>query len=386
MIGFISEIIQRFGPRLAGSTAEANAQLFVKQEIEQFLPQATLQTFKAPLTAKFRKMKIYAVLYWVSTALFFWNPLAAFVLAIGNAFITVNDLMRNGTLLDFLFPKLQSSNVTAVVEPQQRARQTIVFAGHIDSTEECQWWYWLKQLGGYLTFVCGILIILFAVFTTVEALFLIAFGKHVLRELNWFFLVLAPVQLVYFTFHSKRVVEGAADNLSGIAISYDLLKFFHNNPLQHTRIRFISFGSEEKGLRGSKAYVAANLAELKAENSKLVNIDTIRVAQDVTIVHKETMIGVAHDAGLVQEVKTAFDKLQLPCGIHPLPMGGTDAVPFSAQGIPAISIIGLNTKKLDPTYHTRLDTVAMLEPQALENVKQALIAYVQSSDARLPNQ
>lgn len=383
MIALIRDIIHQFGPRLAGSEAENNAQLYLKNKLSSFATSAEQQFFEAPLTAKFRKMKIYATLYWLSVLLLFFNPFIAAIIAIANAFITVSDLMRNGTLLDFLFPTMQSSNVTATVEPTNTAQQTIVFAGHIDSTEECQWWFWLKQTGGYLTFICGILIIALAIYATINLLWLLLFSEQVLSEIKWLFLALSPVQIVYFTFHSKKVVEGAADNLSGIAIAFELLKYFHENKLKNTRIRFISFGAEEKGLRGSKAYVKKNLNQLNNEKSILINIDTIRVANDVSIVHKETMIGVNHNEALVKKVKASFDNLHFPCRINPLPMGGTDAVPFSMNQIPAISIIGLNTQKLDPTYHTRLDTLNMLEPQALVNVKQALIHFTNEIDTSI---
>jgi len=380
MIHFIGEIIERFGPRLAGGAAERNAQLFLKAELEKFAAKAELQNFEAALTAKFRKMKIYAVLYWLSVAVFFFNPFAAFFIAIVNAAITVNDLMRNGTWLDFLYPKLQSCNVTAVVEPRGEAKKTIVFSGHIDSTEECQWWYWLKQWGGYLTFACGILIIAYAAFCFFEVSARVIFNQAVFTSLNWFFVALSPVQLVYFSFHSKKVVDGAVDNLSGTAISFFLLQHFKANPLAHTRVRFISFGAEEKGLRGSKAYVQQNIAQLKAENSFVVNIDTIRLVKDVCIIDKETMIGVNHNEQLASEVRSSFEGLQLPVKVSSLPMGGTDAVPFSMAGIPAVSVIGLDTKSLDPTYHTRLDTLDMIEPQSLQNVKNALVNFVEQTD------
>jgi len=380
MIDFIADIIKQFGPRLAGSEAERGAQLFVKTELEKFAPKVELQTFEAALTAKFRKMKIYAVLYWLSVVVFFFNPFIAFILAIINAAITVNDLMRNGTWLDFLYPTLQSCNVTTAIEPQSEVKQTIVFAGHIDSTEECQWWYWLKQWGGYLTFVCGILIVAYAAFCFFEVGARVVFNHSVLSPINWLFVALAPVQLVYFSFHSKKVVDGASDNLSGTAISFFLLKHFKENPLKNTRIRFISFGAEEKGLRGSKAYVQQNIEQLTAENSFVVNIDTIRLVKDISIVSKETMIGVNHNEPLVEGVKASFESLKFPIRVNPLPMGGTDAVPFSMAGIPAISVIGLDTKTLDPTYHTRLDTLDMIEPQSLENVKNALIDFVLKTD------
>ncbi len=380
MITLVREIIHRFGPRLAGSDAERQAQFFLKNELEKFADATSLQTFQAALTAKFRKMKIYAALYWLSVALFFYSPFIACALAIFNAAITVNDLMRNGTWLDFLFPQKESCNLTAIVEPQQQATQTIIFAGHIDSTEECQWWFWLKQWGGYLTFAAGISIVLHAVFCFAEATARLVFHHTVLDSLNWVFVALAPIQLVYFTFHSKRVVDGAADNLSGIAIAFHLLKHFRQHPLQNTRIRFISFGAEEKGLRGSKAYVKQNLEQLKSENSLLVNIDTIRLTHHISIIDKETMIGVKHNQQLVAEVKQSFVRKGFPIRTNPLPMGGTDAVPFSMHGIPAVSVIGLNTKSLDPTYHTRLDVPDMIEEKSLENVKEALIDFAVMKD------
>jgi hypothetical protein len=374
LIQFIDTIITTYGPRLAGSEAEKGAQLYVKSELEKFGSHVSFQPFKAALGAKFRKMKIYAGLYWLSVAVFFFNPYAALALAILNAVVTYNDLMRNNTLLDFLFPVQESANVTAIIEPTGTATSTLVFSGHMDSTEECQWWYWLKGVGAYLTFGCGILIVLYPVFVLAAILF------PAISFLNWFFIIVSPVQLVYFTFHSSKVVPGASDNLSGVAIAFHTAKYFAENPLKNTRVRVISFGAEEKGLRGSKAYVAANLAQLKEEKAQLVNIDTIRVSDSVSLVNREPMANVVHSKDLEHRLTNSFANNNYAIPVNALPMGGTDAVPFSKNGIPAISIIGVPSDKLDPTYHTRLDTVDMIEPQALERVKNALIDFARTWD------
>jgi aminopeptidase YwaD len=50
---------------------------------------------------------------------------------------------------------------------------------------------------------------------------------------------------------------GAVDNGSGIASVVELAKLLSRYPLKRT-VRFISFGSEETGLLGSQAYVAAH--------------------------------------------------------------------------------------------------------------------------------
>jgi hypothetical protein len=61
-------------------------------------------------------------------------------------------------------------------------------------------------------------------------------------------------------------------------------------------------------------------------------------------------------------------------------MGGTDAIPFQQKNIPSLSIIGMNMKKLDPTYHTRLDVIENVNQAALDNTKTALIELVNQWD------
>ena len=63
-------------------------------------------------------------------------------------------------------------------------------------------------------------------------------------------------------------------------------------------------------------------------------------------------------------------------------MGGTDAVPFQQDAIPSLSIIGMNMKSLDPTYHTRLDVIDNVDQKALDYVRDGLIELVRQWDAQ----
>ena len=59
------------------------------------------------------------------------------------------------------------------------------------------------------------------------------------------------------------VVPGAVDNLAASALAAALARRLANNPASvppGVEIRFISFGGEEAGLRGSRRYVARLLA------------------------------------------------------------------------------------------------------------------------------
>ena len=75
-------------------------------------------------------------------------------------------------------------------------------------------------------------------------------------------------------------VPGAADNLSASALAVAMCRFLVKNPSyipDDTEIRFISFGSEEAGLRGSRRYVERHLDELKRLDARLLNFESSRL-------------------------------------------------------------------------------------------------------------
>jgi Zn-dependent M28 family amino/carboxypeptidase len=146
-------------------------------------------------------------------------------------------------------------------------------------------------------------------------------------------------------------------------------------------LRFISFGSEEKGLRGSNAYIKRHLQELQEENAHLINIDSVRLPDEVSIITGEAMSFVKFNENLIAKTAAAFASKNLPYKTGAIPMGATDAIPFQKNGIPSLSIIGISMKSLDPTYHTRLDVIENINQQALDNVKSALVALIQKWDA-----
>jgi len=64
--------------------------------------------------------------------------------------------------------------------------------------------------------------------------------------------------MILVTERTQSGPPGAADNLSACALAVALCGFLLRNPSYipvDTEIRFISFGSEEAGLRGSRRYV-----------------------------------------------------------------------------------------------------------------------------------
>jgi hypothetical protein len=385
----IQDIITRFGPRPAGSEAERRAQEHVANDMLRYTDNVEVLPFMAHITAKFKKMKIYAMLYMLTLVVFWFSPTAAMIISVINTIVIVCDLMRNDGIADFLFPKKMSWNVTATLEPQGDVKSTLIFSGHMDSTNECTWWYRFKQYGAHLTIMTGLTMALFSLFL----IWYVAADYFIYDDMPsysfWLymvFVILSPLTIIYFTFHGDLVVEGACDNLSGVILAKNIVSSFADpnhkgkSILKNTRIRFISFGSEEKGLRGSTAYVAGHLDKLREESAHLVNIDSVRDPNELSIVTGEVMSWVTFDKFLVNKTMQAFRAANIPYKSGSLPMGGTDAIPFQQKNIPSLSIIGMNMKKLDPTYHTRLDVIENVNQAALDNTKTALIELVRHWD------
>lgn len=384
MIDLISTIIKKFGPRPAGSTAETQAQQYVAEQCREFTDKVHILEFDEYLQARFGKLKYFSLLFFIAMALYFISAELALVISLVNAVVFVLEFMTYRTVIpSFPGPKSTSRNVEAVLEPQGEVKSTLLFTGHIDSVYEFKWWYKLGQNGMYLTIIAGVLIVLLPLFY----LFVLLCAKAQSLIYVWsIFLLLSPSLVAYFNMHGSNPVDGACDNLSGISISYHVLKHFAESNekgksfLKHTRLKFVSFGSEETGLTGSAHYVKQRIAELKNENAHLINIDSVRLPDEICIVQKELMNGVNFDKTLIEKLKTSFGAVNIPIKTGTTPVGGTDGVPFIRAGIPAVSIIGLPMGKLDPTYHTRRDVIENLNPLALDNTKKGLVEFVRKWD------
>jgi len=382
-IQFIEDIIQRFGPRPAGTDAEKNAQEYLAQKLREITPHTRFLPFTEHLDARFGKLKYYSAIYVLCLLLYWWQPWVAVVVSGISLFFLLADMMMYRDVLTNFPGKLQtSSNVDAVLEPQKEVRSTIILSGHMDSTLEYTWWYKLGHFGIILTVIAGVVIALQFAF-----LLLHAFQPSDAHLYVWaVFVALTPVLIVYWNMHGKDAVEGAQDNLSGVSIAYHVFKHFANanepgkSGLQHTRLRMISFGSEEKGLCGSRAYAKEHLNQLKAENAYLINIDGVRLVKEIAVVKNELMNGTTHHPLLISKIKTAFNQINQPAKEVTVPIGGTDAVSFARKGIPSVTIVGMSASEYDFTYHTRHDKVENIEPESILQVQKALELVIEQWD------
>jgi hypothetical protein len=377
---FVGHFIDTFGPRRAGSEAETKAQHFLGEELKQFCDTVAVEPFDAALRAKFRSLRWFTAGFAIALVLPYWSLPAALFVAALNAVLYVFHFVLFHAVLDPLFPKLRSHNVIGTIEPKEQAESTLIFSGHMDSTPEFIWWYWFKGWGARMMVFAGFSWLLLPLFYALALATDFAVWKSVPW---WVFVGLSPLSLAFFFIHGKRIVPGAQDNLSGVAVAFETARRLANGArLQRTRIRFVSFGSEECGLKGSGAYATRYKHELLEENTHVINLDGILDIDNMFVIEREVMAMQTHHRPLMDALLDAFERNGLPRKPGTIPIGGTDASSFSARGIPATSIVGLPMGKLHPTYHTRLDTLDCLDPDTLQRMSSVLVDFVQVWDAQ----
>jgi len=296
------------------------------------------------------------------------------------------------TWFDMFFPQEISRNSYGVLEPEDgKYDYTIILSGHTDTS-----WTWRHSehaykykdnpiIGLVATYgkvgfgaVCYFYIVLFSVFMAViQALTLIKgandFGMATLfaNVIYNRFLIAMHIVPVITAFgclfvamwndpHGKNASRGAMDNATGIALSYEVIKYFRENPdkmPKNCRIVDLNVGSEESGLRGSMAFAQEHKNDDLTKNAWNINIDSVADKDYFEVVIKDDWQGCRFDTDLEQMFKDTFNELEIPSKtnhcIHN-PVGGCDSTPMTRAGIKSITFAAQNPM-LTYYYHTWRD-------------------------------
>ncbi len=378
---FIENIIAQFGGRLSASETEYAAQQYFKTLLQPFCSEVTTQEFDVARNAMFGSLKIFFGIYYLCLIIYWFHVPAAFYISLVNTIVFIGHFVVYGSWLDPFYNKFRSSNIIGNILPEGTVTRVVIVSAHMDSATEFQWWFQWKQTGLVLTILSGFMLPLFTLFTGFVWLF--SQGNHSIGYgdlLYWLFVIFAPFTITMFAIHGDRVVPGAQDNLSGLAVALELARYFsEEKKLQHTQLQIVSFGSEEVGLKGSK-YFAEQYPEALKAKTIVVNLDGIKDSKNFHLISKEPMILTKHSKQLNARLSQSFKACDIKVDEQAIPFGGTDATPFSRAGFQATSIVAIDFKTLDPTYHTRLDVPEFVEEKAMEDCSKVLKHFVEKVD------
>lgn len=375
----ITKVCRRIGPRKPGSPEEYRAQQWFQKDMKNYCEETRIEEFTLHRQG-FMGFIPFTVACGIASVFVNWfaSPIAALILCICAFVPLFFEFLMYKEFDDFLFPKQTSHNMIAVRNPKGEVKQRIVMVGHSDSQFE---WTLNYLIGGLqaklfveIPAVVGLIV------QTVFALVCIIAGKGGaavnIQSARWFFIlffviscVFIPFEFAFLFFQSwTKSVPGASDNLSGCYVGMAVVKALDEAKVrfENTEVVVICSGSEEAGLRGSKAYAKAHEKELKEIPTCVVALDTFRDLETMAVYHRDLSGTLQHHDGTKVLVHDACANCGFDVKYESIYIGGSDAASFTQRGIPATGFAAM-----DPAppryYHTRLDTPENLRPEAIKS-------------------
>jgi hypothetical protein len=423
----VKAICTEVGPGLPGSTQERERAAILSKELESHLGagNVAVEEFAVAPWAGLGAMRLSALLLLVAALLnlsigHFGLPAwltagAALVFSILSPLPFILQDIFGFELLDPLFKKKQSVNVIGTLRKPGtgKAKRLLMLSGHHDSAAEITWLRlfgdvkrllmrsgphasasgksWLGFLDYGFYFLTGTLVIGFIAMLAMSLIQLtgvIAGNASTVRlgTLGWVLLAYPVVPSVLFAlfFAVERkdggTVPGAVDNLSGSALTVAMCRFLVKNPAYippDTEIRFVSFGSEEAGLRGARLYVERHLDELKRLDARLLNFEMV-AHPEIPIYTSDVNGTVKNSPEMVESAVAAAVRAGVPHKIISASLGvATDAGPFSRAGLKATTLIPFKVPQQQIAfYHQKWDGPEVLTIEPLLNVLKLALEWV----------
>ncbi len=376
MVDEITHICKTFGKRDPGSKGEHEACEYMAKVLkdECGCDKVEIESFEENPGSFFGWIYITFTLIFIAMVCLFFAPVISAVLIAMGFLIAIVQFGAYKKLVDKFFKKATGHNVTAIKKCTGETKRRIIFNGHPDAAWE---WPVNYKLGGVffeghiIVSVLGAFYYLaIAVMSVVRnGAFSSILDDQLLLKCALWGLLFVPFMIgMYFLWNPKLVVDGANDNLTGCYIGIAILKALKEEGIEfeNTEVGVILTGSEEAGLRGSKAWCEKHKGEFEDVPTFIYSYDTIYDPKYLMTNYRDLNGTVKVDKDVSDLFMEAAKELDIPCkkGMVP-PLGGaTDSAAFAQAGFRVTGITGLN-HKLEDYYHTRRDTYDNMNAEGL---------------------
>ncbi|MEG1528850.1 MAG: M20/M25/M40 family metallo-hydrolase [Clostridia bacterium] len=288
---------------------------------------------------------------------------ASIALILIGAIIMIAEFVLYRELVDKIYPKKTSCNLTATKKPTGEIKRRLFYNGHPDAA--CEWT--LNYLGGGVLFVGHIVysMIGLLLLAAIAVCALAGVSHDILSILIYVTIAFVPAWiLLYILWNEKIIVDGANDNLTGCYMGIAVLKALKDQgiELEHTEVGVLISGSEEAGLRGAKAWCKAHpeYSDKGDVETLIISFDTIHEGRFLQVNQRDLNLTVKANVKAGNMFKAAADKVGVTCNLGNVPLGATDSAAFNQAGFKATGITAMD-HNLQDYYHTRKDTIGNLD-------------------------
>jgi hypothetical protein len=160
----------------------------------------------------------------------------------------------------------------------------------------------------------------------------------------------------------SETVQGANDNLSGVAALVGLAEILREQPLDGLRVLLVSCGAEETLQDGVRAFMARHSGELARERTWFVNLDTVG-SPHLVMLDAEGPVWMESYAGpwLRDEFAACAEQLEIPLQRGFRARASTDSVIPSRAGHPIVTLVSMTDWRSPANYHLPSDVPENLD-------------------------
>ena len=379
------KIIQKTGPRLAGTKNSLDAAFLLKEEMAKFADKVETEDFIVHKGAFLGWIRILVIGY-LFGILFLWidHPLISAILMVVSLLILVYQFFLYKPLLDPFYPAKKGMNVVANIEPSGKVMQQVIISGHHDSARIFNFLihqpklYNLRVTGGISLVIAMLAISIVLIFFTTGP---VVFALKIFLSAG----ALLTAQLWFFA--SGKGTPGAGDNLISSAMAVEIGRYFKENPLEHTRIILASFDAEEEGLRGARAFAKNHQKEFKETPTVLLNTDCPYFLKDLFFLTSDINCSVPLSQELSDELVKIAKEKGYSAASKPIAFltGGTDAGELAKIGVKSTTLMAMpwSNSARSQVYHTPNDTIDHIEKDAIDAAIDIFVSYVEMHDKEI---
>lgn len=364
----------QIGPRGSASKEEEAAAEYVAAQFRSFGLECQRQRFPAPTSFSWAYLAIMATGP-LAAALFPFFPGTAFLLALLGSLAY---LLEASTFpfVGRLIPKRKSINVIAKAHARSKELRRVLITAHLDSSRSGLSFSPKMVAGFRASFLMSLLSLplqglLYGVallWPTAPRMVLWALSLLPAAVLLW-----GCLSLIHREVWGK-LVPGANDDASGLAVLLETARVIARSPLLTTGVWFVATGAEEAGLWGALHLIRE--CAFDPQKTIVINLDNLGRGRLAFTTCEGIVFPLRVEAGLIETAREAAAEKELDLDLRPYRLLTTDATAFLARRIPAASIMAFDERGLLPNWHWPTDTIEQVDEANLAAARELVLGMI----------
>ena len=201
-------------------------------------------------------------------------------------------------------------------------------------------------------------------------------GRRWLKRGGMFFSIGATACMA--NIGASRVVPGANDNLSAVAVLVALAQELARDPAEGVRVILLSTGSEESFMEGMQGFGRRHFAELPRDSTEFVCLECVGSPQ-LCVVEGEGMLRMRDYPEQSREALAragAAAGVELQRGLRTV--AATDALIALRAGYPTCTLGGVDETKFPSNYHWPSDVPDNLDWSSIDRAVAVCLQYLRA--------